>query len=312
MTIRQPHPNEIPNMVQLLKESLGENLIKKSVEVWNYKHVKNPFGPSHVLLAEKEEQLIGLRAFMSWKWQQGDKAWQAWRAVDTATHPNHQGKGIFKTLTLQALDEVAQKEPCFIFNTPNEKSRPGYLKMGWKALGKLKIALVPFIVYVVHALLNSSKYRKPINDLDLAEVCHKDNLIKAATQKLFTPKSVDYLHWRYRDNPMQRYTITTGEGWYVAAYVKKHKYFSELRLAEVLGSDSRANKKQIKRQMAALALQLRCLFITTTQQNLFSLRYYGDIGPLLTSKDLSKNQEIIHFNSGTEQWLYEMGDLELF
>jgi hypothetical protein len=111
---------------------------------------------------------------------------------------------------------------------------------------------------------------------------------------------------------MQHYTIITGEGWYVASYVKKHKYFSELRLAEVLGSESRANKKQIKRQMAALALQLRCLFITTTQQNLFSLRYYGSIGPILTSKDLTKNQEIIHFNKGTDQWLYEMGDLELF
>jgi GNAT superfamily N-acetyltransferase len=109
-------------MVQLLKESLGESLIKKSVEVWNYKHVKNPFGPSHVLLAEKEEQLIGLRAFMSWKWQQGENIWQAWRAVDTATHPQHQGKGIFRTLTMQALEEVAAQEPCFIFNTPNEKA----------------------------------------------------------------------------------------------------------------------------------------------------------------------------------------------
>lgn len=312
MIIRPPFSSEGFKMVQLLKWSLGESIIKKTLGVWNYKHLENPFGPSKVLVAEEKEKLIGLRAFMSWKWQQGDKVWQAWRAVDTATHPQYQGKGIFKTLTQQAIKEVAEQEQSFIFNTPNEKSRPGYLKMGWKALGRLNIALIPSLLYVFHAFRAKNKQRKILSDNQLQYICEKHNRNRKESGKLFTPKSTEYLNWRYRDNPMQTYIILTGEGWYVAAYVRKHKYFRELRVAEAIGSYNPKHKKNIKRQVAKLALKRRCLLISTTQQKLFTLRYFGAVGPILTANDLTPNNEIIQYEKGIEPWYYEMGDLELF
>lgn len=312
MIIRPPHAEETHTIVQLLQKSLGESLIKKTLGVWNYKHTDNPFGRSKVLLAEDAGKLIGVRAFMSWKWQQGENIWQAWRAVDTATHPQHQGKGIFRTLTMQALEEVAAQEPCFIFNTPNEKSRPGYLKMGWKALGRLNIAITPSLLYLFHALKAKNKDRKLLSDNQLQYICEKENQNRKESGKLFTPKSADYLHWRYRDNPIQTYTILTGEGWYVAAYKKKHNYFSELRIAEVLGAENPKHKKIIKRQIAKLALRKRCLFITTAHRKLFTLRYYGDLGPILTTNDMTHCNEInTKFNS-VDRWEYEIGDLELF
>ena len=50
---------------------------------------------------------------------------RAVRAVDTATHPDFQRRGIFRNLTTTALDELAASGVDFIFNTPNDKSRPG-------------------------------------------------------------------------------------------------------------------------------------------------------------------------------------------
>jgi len=313
MIIRQAKKEDKPAIVELLKESLGESLLKKSTSIWDYKHVANPFGESYVLLAEEDGELIGVRAFMSWKWQMGNQVWQAYRAVDTATHPNHQGKGIFKKLTLQALADVGKNEACFIFNTPNEKSRPGYLKMGWESLGKISIALVPSLVYTLGSFLNNGKkYIQPLTVSALDALCISHNKALEATGQLFTPKSSAYLAWRYEHNPMQPYQILTGKNWYVAVYQKKHRYFTELRIAEVIGGHTKAARKEIKAVVTHLALKNRCLLISTTEKNLFSLKYFGAIGPILTCRDLTAEKEILTKSKQADAWQYAMGDLELF
>ena len=65
------------------------------------------------------------------------------RAVDTATHPEYQGRGIFTRLTHAALDELEREGVAFVFNTPNDQSRPGYLKMGWDVVGRLPVLVRP-------------------------------------------------------------------------------------------------------------------------------------------------------------------------
>lgn len=313
MIIRQAKIEDKPAIVELLKESLGESLLKKSTSIWDYKHVDNPFGESYVLLAEEEGKLIGVRAFMSWKWQIGTTIWQAYRAVDTATHPKHQGKGIFKKLTLQALDDVGKKQDCFIFNTPNEKSRPGYLKMSWESLGKISIALIPAFLYGISSLWNNGKkYKQSLSDSEIDQLCKKHNEILQATEQIFTPKSRVYLAWRYENNPMQPYQILTGKKWYAAVYTKKHRFFTELRIAEVIGATSKETRKEIRTVVTQLALKNKCLFITTTEKTLYSLRYFGQIGPILTCRDLTAEKIIITKSKETNAWHYAMGDLELF
>ncbi len=65
----------------------------------------------------------------------GRHAVRAVRAVDTATHPDHQGRGIFSTLTPTRSRRCGSRADL-VFNTPNEKSLPGYLKMGWQIVGQ--------------------------------------------------------------------------------------------------------------------------------------------------------------------------------
>lgn len=313
MIIRQANTEDKPAIVELLKESLGESLLKKSTSIWDYKHVDNPFGASYVLIAEENGQFIGVRALMSWKWQIGSQVWQAYRAVDTATHPEHQGKGIFKKLTLQAVDNVGKNQDCFIFNTPNEKSRPGYLKMGWESLGKISIALVPSLAFTLTSFVKSAKnYLHPLTASEIDALCETHNKELEATGQLFTPKSQTYLAWRYENNPMQPYQILTGSSWYVAVYQKKHRYFTELRIAEVIGGNSKSAQKEIKAVVTQLALQNKCLLITTTEKNLFSLQYFGALGPILTCRDLTAEKQIITKSKQANAWHYAMGDLELF
>ena len=313
MIVRVAKTEDIPAIVALLKDSLGESLLKKTTSIWDFKHVQNPFGASYVLVAEENNQLIGVRAFMSWKWQLGDSIWQAYRAVDTATHPEHQGKGIFKKLTLQALADVGKKNDCFIFNTPNEKSRPGYLKMGWEALGKIKIALVPVLLYrFIHLFSKRADALVSLNEEQIEAICFKHNLEIQAKKELFTPKTEAYLHWRYATNPMQPYTFLTGKDWYLAMYVKKHKRFNELRIAEVIGGNTSKAKKEIQQEVVNYATKQGCLLLSTTEKSLFSFAFYGAFGPILTCKDLTLNNVILQQSKQSRGWHYAMGDLELF
>src|SRR5947199_7070932 len=61
------------------------------------------------------------------------------RGVDTATSPIVQRKGIFSRLTTRALDAAESEGVAFVFNTPNDRSLPGYLKLGWRQLGDRKL-----------------------------------------------------------------------------------------------------------------------------------------------------------------------------
>lgn len=313
MKIRYANIEDTDDVVKLLKESLGESLLKKTAAVWKYKHYQNPFGQSPVLLAEDNGKIIGVRAFMQWRWQVGNEVWQAYRAVDTATHPEYQRKGIFTKLTTLLLEKVGISHKCFVFNTPNDKSRPGYLKMGWISLGKINIKIIPTYLYgLKYLFLKSENYTIPIDEHQLQLLCEQHNEKMRNGLGLFTPKSFNYLNWRYATNPIQSYEIVAGENWYLAMHVKKHKFFNELRISEVLGAENLTARKEIKKVVTKFALQNQCIFIITTKQNLFSIGFFGAFGPILTCRDLTENDEIILLSKKEKSWQYALGDLELF
>ena len=43
MIIRPAKIEDIDTIISVLQASLGESLLKKSVQIWNFKHIDNPF-----------------------------------------------------------------------------------------------------------------------------------------------------------------------------------------------------------------------------------------------------------------------------
>ena len=130
------------------------------------------------------------------------------RAVDTATDPDFQGRGIFTRLTLEALDALPADGVDMVFNTPNAQSLPGYLKMGWEEVGRLAAAVRPtrwrFVRVVGTARRPASRefvpsvVGVPAGD-GLADHGAVDRLLEAAPAPLglATRRSGRYLQWRY-------------------------------------------------------------------------------------------------------------------
>ncbi len=313
MQIREGTDEDIPEILNVLKASLGETSSKKTGEIWRFKHIDNPFGRSVVLVAIEAGEMIGVRAFMRWQWQKGDKLHTTFRAVDTATHPKHQGKGVFKKLTLQAIELAKQEGGHFIFNTPNQQSLPGYLKMGWEKVDKLKVQIQP--TFPLNWL--SHKTTDYITEIatpsqNIKTLCFKTNENKVEKAKYFTPKSPEYLRWRYEDNPLQEYEVIANSSFYMAGYVKEHKYFTELRIVEVLVGDE-GSYSTVKKNISKWAKKFGATFISMANEDGFgNLFLKGNYGPVMTVRKLNLPHdeyrsllELNHFN-------YSLGDLELF
>ncbi len=314
MIFRKATGKDIPDIVQVLKASLGEQDLPLSEEIWSYKHVTNPFGRSVVMVAEENKTIIGVRAFMRWQWKLGGKVYNTFRAVDTATHPEHQGRGVFKKLTLKAVEVAQENGDQFIFNTPNEQSMPGYLKMGWEQVDKLKVALRPSYKSFWKITETNADYSINLNcsSEKVEKLCDEWNKKYENSKSLFTPKSALFLNWRYENNPLQQYEVFANEDLYIAAYIKYRKGIKELRIAECIYRDD--SKLEIVKLIDAWANKFGAQFISYSPK-LLELKYNlinSNIGPTLTIRDLNLSEGENRKFKKIDTWNYSLGDLELF
>lgn len=130
-------------VLALLGAALGKQVDDRYRAFFRWKHLENPFGRSFMWVGESEGALVGFRSFLRWRFVGAHAPVEAVRAVDTATDPSRRGLGTFRALTLHALDEMRDAGVELVFNTPNDQSRPGYLKMGWQLAGRAPVQVRP-------------------------------------------------------------------------------------------------------------------------------------------------------------------------
>lgn len=203
--IRTATRGDVPEILDVLRESLGETpLLRRTTELFSWKHFENPFGESLILLAELGSRLAGVRAFMRWRLETpGGDSIECVRAVDTATRPEFQGRGVFRALTMSALDAAREQGVHLVFNTPNEKSAPGYLKMGWGEVGWIRPVLRPRL-----GLSASQPNGELVSLSEVIPMADQFAVPRSFRQEplgLRTPRNAEYQRWRYTGHPTARY-----------------------------------------------------------------------------------------------------------
>ncbi len=319
MEITQARTEDLPEMIALLKQSLGESLVPKSEAYFIWKHEKNPFGKSKILLAREDGKIVGLRAFMHWRWESGAESIPAVRAVDTATDPAYQGKGIFKKLTLQAVEECKEEGVGLVFNSPNPISMQGYLKMGWYINGRMPIYVGPGSM--APRLFSEKNLQKCYAGYDPAAAFAKlgnNWAMKPAAVLLHTPIHFAYLQWRYAECPVVQYGAVTEPGQFGFVFrLKKVNRFIELRICEAW-TENPAAVKAARRALRKVVRKVRPAMVTCAPSPLFDedrKRPFGLFGPfkkgpVTTLRPLAKNK-LNNFDQ-FYQWRPSMGAMELF
>jgi GNAT superfamily N-acetyltransferase len=227
VVLRALEDADVPAAVTLMTASLGAapgGVDREALFRW--KHLANPFGRSIAFVAELDGEIVGLRTFMRWRFHRAGTGGEvlAVRAVDTATSPIVQRRGIFSRLTTRALDAAESEGVAFVFNTPNDRSLPGYLKLGWHQLSDRRLrARVRRPDRVLRAaasrdLSSGAATRVPGgSDLVPAAVLFDDPgsvapfaRAQPAPGRLSTPRWEGYLRWRYAAGPLAYAGLTEG------------------------------------------------------------------------------------------------------
>jgi N-acetylglutamate synthase-like GNAT family acetyltransferase len=312
MIIRKATNTDIPQIIELLKVSLGESLIPKSEALWRWKHLDNPFGASPTLVALDREKIIGVRTFLRWEFIESTKLISTCRAVDTAIHPDYQGQGLFKKLTLELIESLKEEGIELIFNTPNTASLPGYLKMGWKKWGKLPLKL--------NFHFHQGRNELPINpepwsqiETVICEIAQQNQ----SSSGLNTNLLPGYLAWRYRDCPLFPYHfISDGDSCVLFYRIKEGKMGRELRITDFFARRELLEKeiKEIQKKLTEVEKLAKARFtsysgLKFTTEKIVDMGILPIIpmGPIVTIRQVNPALSPL-----TKNWNWSLGDLEVF
>jgi hypothetical protein len=264
VTLRPWSPDDdLPGILRLLQASLGWGDDPSFRRFFEWKHRESAFGESPAWVAVDGEAIVGLRILMRWEFESPAGGARAVRAVDTATHPEHQGRGIFSRLTRLALEDLEREGVDFVFNTPNDKSRPGYLKMGWRVVGRLPVHVRPLslggIVRIARARTSADRWSAPstagepaadvLGDREAVARLLAARRSPTGTRTRVTP---EYLAWRYGGDllPYRAVVAPAGLAAGVALFrVRERGAAREAALCEVLagGGDAAVGRELVRR-----------------------------------------------------------------
>lgn len=320
--IRTYEPNDEPAVLALLQASLGWVPDDDYLRFFRWKHLENPFGTSPAWVATIGGELAGFRVLLRWEFTIDGTPVRAVRAVDTATHPDFQGRGVFSKLTRHALAAIEDDGVGFVFNTPNEQSRPGYLKMGWQMVERVPIALrvtsPAALARIARARVAADKWSQPSTAGHAApEVLANRDLVggllasQPEASGLVTRRSPEFYAWRYGFDSLHYRVVpatTALEDGFAVLRMRRRGPALEATVADVLVADGRPD-------LAAAALR-RAARDTGADYALTAARLrprrsrYVPLprqGPTLVWRAAARKDA-----PPAPQWRLGLGDIELF
>jgi GNAT superfamily N-acetyltransferase len=327
---RLAEPADGGALVAMLRRSLGPAM---SEELWRWKHLESPFGPSPVLLAEAGGRIVGVRAFMRWRFRSGECEVEAVRAVDTATDPEWRRRGLFSELTRRLAESVREQGAAFVFNTPNRVSRRGYLRLGWSRVARVPVRVRgrPLAALARRLAPGTAPAAPGACFPPVAELLVRPELpgLLAAAEshaeaRYRTPRTVPYLAWRYGAAPALDYSacwsFRAGRGAALVFRRRARGGIDQLLVSEVLASDREAARTlgaDLLRRLAAEAGADSLAAIaprgSLAGDALRAARFLTvpALGPLVTARRLAWTGETpdpLRWRS----WCCSLGDLEVF
>ena len=310
LTIRRAGPDDRSGALRVAVRALGWRGDDRDREFFAWKHDANPFGPSPAWVAIDDDAIVGFRTLLRWDLTRGDQRLRLVRAVDTAVDPDHQGKGIFRRLTQSAVTELTAAGYDAVFNTPNASSRPGYLKMGWRELGRPVIAARPrgplAAVRMARSRAAAEKWSEPTTvgrpALEALGSPGLESLLAGLPVPggWSTPRTAEFLRWRYGFEPLN-YRAIEVRGGLAVFRVRRRGPSREVALCEWLAPGP--DRKALARLVGAAGDYVMAADLGIAH----GLVPLPGLGPVVTWRPLARAEV-----PGLRDLGFRLGDLELF
>ena len=238
-SIRPMVEDDLDEVLEVMRLSLGESEVnRRNTELFSWKHFDNPFGRSIILVADAGGTVAGLRAFMRWNLATPEgRTVRCVRPVDTATHPDFRRMGIFRNLTMSALEEARADGVDLVFNTPNADSGAGYRSMGWKdvqPIGALVRPKRPWRAKAIETQVDRSSFVP--GGIDPQPIDTPDR----PPRGLRTSRDAAYRKWRFVDHPTAGYRMVRHAGGAVMLRPNVRNGRHEVVVSDLVGSVTRS------------------------------------------------------------------------
>ncbi|HEX5532281.1 MAG TPA: GNAT family N-acetyltransferase [Actinomycetales bacterium] len=330
ITVRRARADDEDEIVSLLVDVMRRNPQEPNREFYRWKHQQNPFGQSPSWVAEMDGRIVAFRTLMRWEFQQhggrepgSARPLRAVRAVDTVTHAACRGRGIFRQLTMTAVQELRDEGVDFVFNTPNDASMPGYLSMGWSVVGRMPARLqgprITRLARLAGARTAAKIWSEPVDvgvpvdalplpallEEELEEQPAEGAEAEPDASTLATVRNVSFLRWRYGFEPLRYRGWPTADGRAAVVFrVRMRGAARELALLDVVGRRASVRGSDVR----ALVRKAGCDHgLSVGPVGVSRGLPAGAVGPVLTARDLSRTPP-----AAVGQWRLSLGDVELF
>lgn len=318
LVVRAAEPADDATALPMLRASLGKVDDPHYEAFLSWKHRDNAFGASPAWVALHDGVVVGYRTFLRWEFLRDDgKVLRAVRAVDTATDPAYRGLGIFRTLTLQGVAELTLAGVGIVFNTPNDQSRPGYLKMGWTVARRLPVGVMPrgprALVSMATSKVPAALWSEPTDvGLDAAvaladEAVGAELLRHAPSAGVRTNRTPAYLAWRTAFGPLHYRLLLASDGDPAAGGVvfrlRRRGDALEAAILEQLVPDALTGARLVRRVLTETGADYAIGLRTGRSAGMVPLPRQG---PLLTTRPLAASPP------SPREWALTLGDVELF
>jgi hypothetical protein len=200
----------------------------------------------------------------------------------------------------------------FVFNTPNDHSRPGYLRMGWREVGRIPTRFAvrgpASLPRLARARTAADKWSEPCA-LGVTIERAIDDVIELAAATpapaaIATTRSREHLLWRYGFEPLGYRVIRSDDA---AAIIRLRRRGPALEavLAEIFSPDASSTRRLIRRLRHDLGAD-HLLTLATPPHPAPWLPTLPSLGPRLTVRDLRGTGPRL------EDFSFALGDIELF
>ena len=230
------------------------------LKTWNWKYKNNPAGNPVIWVALAGDKLVANYAVIPVKMKIGDEIIEASQSVDTMTHPEYQGQGIFLELTRQVFSDAGKQGKDIIYGFPNKMT--SWHQKNWLDVGELYAMMKPLnlkgilgilvhnrlIINILAAvgnlvinLISRVKIPPEVDGLKINRISSFDERINDLWQKvsndyqIMVVRDKEYLNWRFVDVPGGDYTIYIAEieGQVLGYTVVKCEEYSELKIGRI-------------------------------------------------------------------------------
>jgi GNAT superfamily N-acetyltransferase len=133
LTLRPLVAADLPRLRELFAVSFGQNRAQ-AYDSWRF--IDTPYGLAPTIVADDGEKLAGSYTIWPTMLNIGGEIVRGGQSMDTMTHPDYRGKGLFTKLAVACFDQLAKDGYEALYGFPNANSYPGFIKrLNWDHVG---------------------------------------------------------------------------------------------------------------------------------------------------------------------------------